>query len=170
MTKLREPVTHDLKCWPPHFQSVKSGAKGFELRLNDRDFRVGDTLRLREYCPVANAYSGDEVSRVVSYVLGGDFGLPADTCIMSFAPHLQERVSELQEGIAAAMVVLSEDLEAGEPVMFARGVTMWEHLALLRDPTGELPPPKGMFPAVAAQGQAYAALPRDPATGRPVIA
>lgn len=79
-------------------------------------------------------------------------------------------VAGLQEGIAAAMVVLSEDLEAGEPVMFARGVTMWEHLALLRDPTGELPPPKGMFPATTSMGQAYAALPRDPATGRPVIA
>lgn len=73
----REPITHELKTWPDYFQAVKRGDKRFELRRNDRDFRVGDTLRLREYCPVDDAYSGDECSRVVTFALdAGLFDIP----------------------------------------------------------------------------------------------
>ena len=42
---------HDLKSHPPLFQPVLDGAKQFEIRRNDRDFHVGDTVTLREYDP-----------------------------------------------------------------------------------------------------------------------
>lgn len=47
----RAPMEHDLKCWPKYYEYVASGDKTFEVRRNDRDFRVGDTLLLREYEP-----------------------------------------------------------------------------------------------------------------------
>lgn len=40
---------HDLKIRPQYFEAVARGAKGFEVRVNDRDFKVGDHLLLREW-------------------------------------------------------------------------------------------------------------------------
>lgn len=42
---------HDLKCHPHFFAAIVEGKKTFEIRRNDRDYRVGDTLRLREFDP-----------------------------------------------------------------------------------------------------------------------
>lgn len=44
----REPITHELKIYPEFFSAVCTGVKRAELRKNDRDYRVGDTLHLME--------------------------------------------------------------------------------------------------------------------------
>jgi hypothetical protein len=95
--------THHLKTWPEHFQAVKSGEKKAELRLNDRDFQVGDTLILEEFCPGgtedfydpreddghgtrehAPCYTGDSLEATVTHMLAGpDFGLAAGHVMMS---------------------------------------------------------------------------------------
>jgi hypothetical protein len=56
---------HELKCWPEFFQAIADGRKTFEIRNNDRDFKVGDTLWLREW---HQAYSGRDMRRTVSYL------------------------------------------------------------------------------------------------------
>ena len=74
----REAVTHDLKIWPVYFESVADGRKTFEIRTNDRDFREGDTLHLREWVPAkeprgdgdmgyAEGYTGRVVDARVTY-------------------------------------------------------------------------------------------------------
>jgi hypothetical protein len=74
---------HVLKCWPDFFTAVYEGVKPFEVRKNDRDFRVGDCLILREFDPVSQAYSGRETKRFVRYVLqGGGFGIAEDHVVM----------------------------------------------------------------------------------------
>ena len=40
---------HELKCYSQYFQRIVTGQKTFEIRKNDRDFQVGDTLILREF-------------------------------------------------------------------------------------------------------------------------
>lgn len=40
---------HFLKILPEYFEMVRSGNKPFEVRKNDRNFKVGDTLILREF-------------------------------------------------------------------------------------------------------------------------
>lgn len=37
---------HTLKCWPAFYDATASGAKTFEIRLNDRGFQPGDQLVL----------------------------------------------------------------------------------------------------------------------------
>ena len=45
-------MEHTLKTWPVFFADVETGAKNFEIRKNDRNFQVGDFLRLEEFEPL----------------------------------------------------------------------------------------------------------------------
>jgi hypothetical protein len=66
---------HDLKIWPPFFQDIVSGRKTFDVRRNDRKFKLGDTIRFREWEPKEHGhqdapyYTGREHSMRVSYIL-----------------------------------------------------------------------------------------------------
>ena len=51
-TPPNRPTRHELKTWPKSFASILSGFKKHEIRVNDRDFREGDELCLREWNPV----------------------------------------------------------------------------------------------------------------------
>lgn len=42
-------MIHQLKTTPPYFTDVTSGDKTFEVRRNDRNYKVGDFLELNEY-------------------------------------------------------------------------------------------------------------------------
>lgn len=42
-------MTHELKIRPQFFDKVISGEKTFEIRKNDRNFKVGDRIILKEY-------------------------------------------------------------------------------------------------------------------------
>lgn len=64
-------ATHELKSWPDYFEPILTGSKAFELRLNDRDFRVGDTLKLREYDDRKAVYTGREIKKKVTFLLDG---------------------------------------------------------------------------------------------------
>jgi hypothetical protein len=85
---------HELKTDPEVFAAVLDGSKTYEIRYNDRGFKVGDTLRLREtrYTgqemrgpdPRPIEFTGREVTRVVSHVLSG-YGLQPGWVILSFA-------------------------------------------------------------------------------------
>jgi len=43
--------THELKILPQYFKNVASGLKTYEVRVNDRDFKIGDIVILNEWCP-----------------------------------------------------------------------------------------------------------------------
>lgn len=61
-------MRHELKCLPEYFVHVASGDKTFEIRKNDRNFEVGDRLRIREWEPNVPDYTGRECIRVVTYM------------------------------------------------------------------------------------------------------
>lgn len=63
--------THRLKIWPRYFEAVCDGRKTFEVRVNDRGFRVGDKLELQEYLPVDEEYTGRSITKEVIYILYG---------------------------------------------------------------------------------------------------
>lgn len=83
MTESNAPRTHDLKCWPDSFEEMLAGRKTAEFRLNDRDYRVGDTLLIREWCPVRKEYTQREITREITHVLDNAFGLPKGYAMLS---------------------------------------------------------------------------------------
>jgi hypothetical protein len=87
----RGPIEHKVKSWPQFFEAALSGAKTHEVRrFTDRDYRVGDTLRLREYDPATETYSGREMVVRITYVTSAEAPcalseecLDPDFCILS---------------------------------------------------------------------------------------
>ena len=65
---------HCLKVHPKYWNALVSGKKLFEVRFNDRNFSVGDSLFLEEFDPEFG-YMGRCYSVVVTYVLSGFEGL-----------------------------------------------------------------------------------------------
>jgi hypothetical protein len=63
---MRKPKQHDLKVLPYFFTHLVLGVKPFEIRKNDRDFKVGDILLLREWHN--GRYSGSELAREVTFI------------------------------------------------------------------------------------------------------
>jgi len=74
---------HDIKTWPIAFRAVRDGLKPWELRKNDRDFKVGDLLCLHEFNPDADVYTGQRLTQQVRWILDGGFGLPKGYIIMT---------------------------------------------------------------------------------------
>lgn len=60
--------THDLKIWPVHFMELSEGKRTYDVRKDDRVYRVGDLLRLREWDPSTKTYSGKGMVLRVTWV------------------------------------------------------------------------------------------------------
>lgn len=84
-------MEHKLKILPQYFQAVQEGTKTFEIRENDRGFKVGDTIILKEYGEVLNrfnsniekGYTGQEITKEITYILEGEqYGLVEGYCIL----------------------------------------------------------------------------------------
>lgn len=69
---------HEVKCWPKFYDHIESGEKTFEVRKNDRDYKIGDLLVIREWVEPENEhptlakgprYTGKMLSSVITYIL-----------------------------------------------------------------------------------------------------
>lgn len=66
---------HELKTTQPHFDDVRTGVKKVDIRMDDRGFRVGDMLVLREYDASDGTYSGRVIKAKIVHILAGFKGL-----------------------------------------------------------------------------------------------
>lgn len=82
---------HELKTDPVPFEQIRLGTKTFDMRYNDREFKTGDTLWLRETKhSVADEgdtfiYTGNELFRKVIGITT-DYGLKPGWVCMSLGP------------------------------------------------------------------------------------
>lgn len=84
MTK--EEKIHHLKTWKKYFAMVFCGSKNFEVRKNDRDFKLGDQLLLEEWDNEKEVYTGRILHRRIDYILkGGQFGIEEGFCVLSLS-------------------------------------------------------------------------------------
>lgn len=79
-----------LKILPKYFTDVATGKKKFEIRYNDRNFKVGDTLILGEY--ENGKYTGRKLRRRVNYILYSNdtIGLEKGYCILGLETITEE--------------------------------------------------------------------------------
>jgi hypothetical protein len=83
-------TTHELKSWPEFFNEILAGRRTHELRRDDRGYDVGDTLRLCEYLPTEDKFTGRTTDVVVTSLTSAerpcavsDAGLSEGFCILS---------------------------------------------------------------------------------------
>lgn len=84
-------TVHNLKTLPGYFKEVMEGNKTFEIRKDDRGFKVGDVLLLKEWREGSEidrigigVYTGREVPVYVSYIFtGGFYGVKEGYCVMA---------------------------------------------------------------------------------------
>jgi hypothetical protein len=87
----RPRMEHRVKSWPSFFEATLNGTKTHDVRrMSDRDYQVGDTLRLMEFDPEKKAYTGRELSVRITYITSAkspcalsDSCLHPDYCILS---------------------------------------------------------------------------------------
>ena len=89
----REQKTHEVKLGAEFFEDVLHNRKTFELRKNDRDYRVGDLLVLKEF--KNGEETGRECTRYINYMLEDYTGLAEGYCVMSIVP-VNENCEQLQ--------------------------------------------------------------------------
>lgn len=65
-TVVKEPTTHKLKIQPEYYDALLLGIKTFEIRKNDRDFKVGDILKLSEFKD--GVYTGGSYMAKIIYI------------------------------------------------------------------------------------------------------
>ena len=76
----QHPITHEIKLGEQSFDDALSGRKDFELRKNDHDYRVGDTLELVEY--MDGQETGRRCRKEIIYILEDYTGLEDGYCIL----------------------------------------------------------------------------------------
>ena len=76
-------VIHTVKIKPKYYEAVLSGEKNFELRKNDRNYQVGDLIRLKEY---NEDFTGRDLVLKIKYILKDcpEYGLMDGFCIIGF--------------------------------------------------------------------------------------
>lgn len=71
---------HDVKSWSMFFRDIVTGARTSDIRLNDRRYAVGDRMRLNEFDPVDQKYTGRQATVVITYLQGSK----SNPCAISY--------------------------------------------------------------------------------------
>lgn len=78
---------HNLKTWPEPFQATWEGRKLYEVRVFDRHYETGDILRLFEFFPDAENFTGRYIrAQITCITRPGLYGLPPNVGVMGIKP------------------------------------------------------------------------------------
>jgi len=78
-------AVHELKINPDIYLAVASGKKTAEVRFNDRNYKVGDTLKFRPFDVVNGEYVGMHYCKreITHKQDGGKYGILPGCCMLS---------------------------------------------------------------------------------------
>src|SRR5574343_129180 len=96
------PLEHDLRSLPAAFSELVNGTKTFEMRVDDKPYTVGDTLRLREW--VDESYTGRTVTKRVSHTLRDMDFLPKGFVLMALVD-VNTNITDLIDDMSAVIRV-----------------------------------------------------------------
>lgn len=139
-----QPETiHELKTWPDYFVHLLDGSKTFEYRRNDRGFKVGDVLHLREWEPLAwesgaptnGRYTGRQLRCRVTYVLATSPEFVIMALASSAPAPVPDHEREMRESLTGLDAIV-EAIRNHTPIRLSP-----EMEQIVRDLTPEAPAP-----------------------------
>lgn len=79
---------HHMKVWPHYFDAIILYGKRFEVRKNDRNYKVGDRMVMHVWDPIEQAYTQYGCTCTITYILhGGQLGIADDYAVLGFKLH-----------------------------------------------------------------------------------
>lgn len=134
-------VEHELKTLPEYFENVWQSRKRFEIRKNDRNYKVGDTLMLLEYNPavIGSEFTGSKKRVLVNFILENvpQLGLQVGYCIMGIdgiAGYVDKKIAKRHQQALLKMAVMDSDDDYEEPTLFCEGCRQYVYENLMADP------------------------------------
>ena len=91
-------MIHELKLDRKFFKRVREGKKRAELRYNDRNYKVGDLLFLKEVAGTDRRHTGNRIMvKVLDIVTHDEFpaGIQEGYVMLSFGDLTQDEAEEL---------------------------------------------------------------------------
>lgn len=86
---------HELKVLPEYYRAIVNDIKTFEIRFNDRGYKVGDVLLLKEWD--GEAFTGNSIKRRIAYVLDDNSGYVLEGyVVMSIVKEKQRSVKPIE--------------------------------------------------------------------------
>jgi hypothetical protein len=78
-------IDHTLKTLTPFFEDIENGLKTFEVRINDRNFKVGDRCILLQWNKAMDCHEKGSIEVEITYILeGGQFGIEEGYIVFGF--------------------------------------------------------------------------------------
>lgn len=87
---LKKVDRHELKTLTSYYEAVSAGYKTFEVRKNDRDFKVDDVMILEEYDLIFK-YTGNKIYTRITYILDDDRYCKDGMVIIGFRKSFEHR-------------------------------------------------------------------------------
>lgn len=122
-------ATHTVKSWAHFFDAIRAGRKLHDLRIMDRDYKVGDFMILQKYDNINGRYTGDEVKVEITYItsnkvpcafsssaLAKDYAILSIKLISEFPAPDKKQHTTFREG-ADFFMPLPEDLRIVFPTI-----------------------------------------------------
>lgn len=109
-------ATHFLKIWPQYYDMVEAGNKDWEIRKNDRNFKLGDIVILEQWDPETeiyvrgtelNPYKTKNLRRIITNVIHTAPGLKHGYVI--FSHRHQTNVDKTQNQLIQFEVYTEKD-------------------------------------------------------------
>lgn len=93
-------MIHHLKIYPEHFSAVCTGVKRAELRKNDRNFSVSDTLHLMETPKGCCNPTGEFINVTVTHIADVGGWLPGYVLLSIVREGIEARTEQQPVGVA----------------------------------------------------------------------
>lgn len=85
--------THHVKSWTEFYAAI-NGGQPFDIRNNDRKYKIGDTIVFKEWDTDKGRFTGNECQREITHLIQGGgtgsiaplHGLARNYVVLGFAP------------------------------------------------------------------------------------
>lgn len=95
---MKETRIHKLKLRPEYYEAIISGKKRSEVRINDRDYKVGDIIKFNEYDRTKGYTGRTSIFFTITYILSDFDGLKDGYVVLDIRPTSAVIMAGLLEG------------------------------------------------------------------------